>query len=514
MSVLDNASALERLDGLTSWNSDWKGLKVAVLGLGVTGFAAADTLTELGAEVLVLATSADDDRSRLVNVIGAQLYHGDLQTVPTELDSFQPDLVVASPGFHPDHCVLEWAAANGVAVWGDIELAWRLRDKVVTASGAPASWILITGTNGKTTTTQLTATFLAEGGLRVAPCGNIGVPVLDAIRDPQGWDVLVVELSSYQLHHIKRHGVGALAPIASVCLNIADDHLDWHSSAEAYRAAKSTVYANTIVACVYNKADAATEKMVREADVEDGARAIGFDLGTPGPSDFGIVDGILCDRAFLDERHHSAIEITTISALAERGLDSPHIVSNILAASALARAAGIEITAIQRALGHFELDAHRIQTVAESDGIRWVDDSKATNPHAALASLRANPSVVWVVGGLLKGVDIDELVRSQSARLRGAVIIGVDRTALRDAFKRHAPDVPVFEVDETDTGEVMPSAVRLAARVAVPGDTVLLAPAAASMDQFADYAERGTLFAGAVREFLGGGADEQSASGH
>lgn len=514
MNLVEPSPAQSRLDTLVSWNSDWSGLKVAVLGLGVTGFAAADTLTELGADVLVVASAANDDRAQLVDVIGARLVHSDLREVPVELLEFGADLVIASPGFHPDHLVLEWASEQRIAVWGDIELAWRLRDKVPTPTGEPAPWILITGTNGKTTTTQLTATFLAEAGQRVAPCGNIGVPVLDAIRDPQGWDVLVVELSSYQLHHIKREGVGSLTPLASVCLNIADDHLDWHGSAEAYRAAKSNVYANTLVACVYNKADAATEAMVRDADVAEGARAIGFDLGSPGPSDFGIVDGILCDRAFLDDRHHSAIELTTIAELAERGLDSPHIVANILAASALARAAGIDVASIQRALGHFELDAHRIQTVAVADGIRWVDDSKATNPHAALASLQANPSVVWVVGGLLKGVDIDNLVKSQVSRLRGAVIIGVDRTALREAFARHAPELPVFEVDETDTGEVMSSAVRLAARVASPGDTVLLAPAAASMDQFADYAERGTLFAGAVREFLGGGADEQSASGH
>ncbi|KQW05467.1 UDP-N-acetylmuramoylalanine--D-glutamate ligase [Leifsonia sp. Root4] len=507
-------SHVTRLDTLTSWNADWRDLKVAVLGLGVTGFAVADTLAELGADVLVVASAADDDRARLLEVIGARLLQHDLSTVPDGLEDFGAELLIASPGFHPDHLVLEWAAERGIAIWGDIELAWRLRDKVPMASGEPAPWILVTGTNGKTTTTQLTATFLAEAGRRVAPCGNIGVPVLDAIRDPQGWDALVVELSSYQLHHIKREGAGSLEPLASVCLNIADDHLDWHGSAEAYRAAKATVYANTLVACVYNKADAATEEMVRDADVADGARAIGFDLGAPGPSDFGIVDGILCDRAFLDDRHHSAIELTTIAALAARGLDSPHIVANILAASALARAAGIEVAAITRALGHFELDAHRIQTVAVADGIRWIDDSKATNPHAALASLKANDSVVWIVGGLLKGVDVDDLVRSQAERLRAAVIIGVDRSALREAFARHAPQLPVFEVDATDTGEVMPRAVRLAATVAVPGDAVLLAPAAASMDQFADYAERGELFAGAVREFLGGGADEQSASGH
>jgi UDP-N-acetylmuramoylalanine--D-glutamate ligase len=335
--------------------------------------------------------------------------------------------------------------------------------------------------------------------------------VLDAIRDPQGWDALVVELSSYQLHHIKREGAGSLEPLASVCLNIADDHLDWHGSAAAYRAAKATVYANTLVACVYNKADAATEEMVRDADVADGARAIGFDLGAPGPSDFGIVDGILCDRAFLDDRHHSAIELTTMAALAERGLDSPHIVANILAASALARAAGIEVDAITRALGHFELDAHRIQTVAVADGIRWIDDSKATNPHAAEASLRAFGRVVWIVGGLLKGVDADALVAAHASRLRAAIVIGVDRAALVTAFRRHAPELPLFEVATDDTETVMPEAVALAAAVAEEGDTVLLAPAAASMDQFADYADRGRRFHEAVRARLGGEADGDSA---
>jgi UDP-N-acetylmuramoylalanine--D-glutamate ligase len=488
------------LDTLTSWHADWRGLKVAVLGLGVTGFAVADTLTELGAEVLVLASSADDERSKLLEVIGARLVIDPLTEPPAELAAFDPQLLIASPGFHPDHPVLMWADAGAVPVWGDVELAWRLRDKV----GAPAEWILVTGTNGKTTTVQLTATLLHAAGLRAAPCGNIGIPVLDAVRDPQGWDVLVVELSSYQLHHLRRSGPGALVPHSAVCLNIADDHIDWHGSAAAYRDAKATVYANTKVACVYNKADDATMRMVEDAEVAEGARAIGFGLGVPGPSDFGIVDGILCDRAFLDDRRNSAIELTTLAELADHGLDAPHVVANVLAASALARAAGVEPAVIREALTTFRLDAHRIATVALHGGIRWVDDSKATNPHAATASLRAYDSVVWIAGGLLKGVDIDDLVRSNVSRLRGAVIIGVDRLALREAFARHAPTLTVSEVDTDDTGEVMPRAVRLAAEVAEAGDTVLLAPAAASMDQFADYAERGHLFAQAVTEYVEG----------
>ncbi|MBF4462523.1 MULTISPECIES: UDP-N-acetylmuramoyl-L-alanine--D-glutamate ligase [unclassified Rathayibacter] len=495
-----------RLDGLRSWHADWRGLRVAVLGLGVTGFSVADTLTELGSEVLVLADRAEAERERLLEVIGARLHRArNLDTVPEELEEFSPELVIVSPGFRPSHPIVRWASESGIALWGDVELAWRVRDKVVRADGTPADWVAVTGTNGKTTTVRLAATMLVAGGLRAAPCGNIGVPVLDAVRDPQGFDVLVVELSSYQLHYL-----GPIEPIASACLNIADDHLDWHGSFAAYRAAKAKVYAGTRVACVYNRSDAATEQMVVDAEVVEGARAIGFGLGVPGPSDFGIVDGILCDRAFLEDRRSSALEIATVDELAARRLAAPHIVQNVLAAAALSRACGVEVGAIRRALAGFELDDHRIQVVAERSGVTWVDDSKATNPHAADASLRAYPSVVWLVGGLLKGVDVDALVAGHVARLRAAVVIGADRSALLEAFRRHAPALPVSEVVPDDTGSVMQSAVEAAAVLARPGDVVLLAPAAASMDQFRDYADRGRAFAAAVATYLRGGADDSS----
>jgi UDP-N-acetylmuramoylalanine--D-glutamate ligase len=476
-------------------------LRVAVLGLGTTGFAAADTLAELGADVLVVAERADEQRTAMVRVIGVELVQASpLVEPPERLLRFEPQLIIVSPGFHPDHPLLAWASEKSIAVWGDIELAWRLRDKV----GNPAEWITVTGTNGKTTTVQLTATMLAAAGLRAAPCGNIGIPVLDAIRDPGGFDVLVVELSSYQLHWINRNPGGEIFPYASVCLNIADDHIDWHGSREAYRAAKGRVYQNTRVACVYNTEDDATQQLVRDADVVEGARAIGFGRGIPGPSDIGIVDGILVDRAFLDERFTSAIELTTLDELRTVRLDAPHIVANILAASALARSFGVAPAIIHDALSQFQLDEHRIQLVADVDGIAWVDDSKATNPHAADASLRAFGSVVWIAGGLLKGVDIDELVGAHAARLRAAVLIGRDRDALRAAFARHAPTLPVFEVDADETDDVMRAAVALAAAVARAGDTVLLAPAAASMDQFTDYAQRGSMFAQAVTDLVGG----------
>lgn len=503
-----------RLDALTSWNADWKGLKVAVLGLSVTGFSVADTLTELGAEVLVLSESASEEHERLMPVIGARLELGALDEVPQSLIDFAPEVVVASPGFAPSHPVIRWTQDAGIALWGDIELAWRVRDKVVRADGTPAEWVLITGTNGKTTTTQLTAALLAEGGLRAAPCGNIGVPVLDAVRDPAGFDVLVVELSSHQLWYLGRSAAaGRLVPWASVCLNLADDHLVWHGTAQAYRDAKAVVYRGTRIACVYNKADQATMRMVEEADVVDGARAIGFDLSTPGPSDLGIVDGILVDRAFLDDRRHRTLELTTLEDLRAEGLAAPHIVQNILAASALARSLDVAPEAIHRALRAFRLDPHRIEVVAAHDGITWIDDSKATNPHAAASSLRAYPGAVWVVGGDLKGVDISGLVADAGATASAAIVIGSERERVLAAFRRHAPDVPVFEAVPGDTEGVMTRVVELASGIADGGGTVLLAPAAASFDQFTGYADRGRRFAEAVRDWIDrGSADDADGS--
>ncbi|WP_221583946.1 UDP-N-acetylmuramoyl-L-alanine--D-glutamate ligase [Microbacterium sp. G2-8] len=490
-----------RLDSLTSWRADWTGLRVAVLGLGATGFSVADTLTELGADVLVVTEQAPEEYARLLPVIGAALEETALDEAPRALVSFAPEVVVASPGFSPAHPVIRWVREQGIALWGDIELAWRVRDKVVRDDGAPAEWMFVTGTNGKTTTTRLAATMLVEGGLRAAPCGNIGVPVLDAVRDPAGFDVLVVELSSHQLWYLGLHdGAGSPVPHSSVCLNIADDHLEWHGSADAYRAAKGVVYRHTAVACVYNKADEATMRMVEDADVIEGARAIGFDLGVPGPSELGVVDGILADRAFVDSRRTSAAELVTLEELGARGLSVPHLVQNILAAAALARSIGVSPSVVRQALQTFELDPHRIQLVAREAGITWIDDSKATNPHAAIASLAAFPGAVWIVGGLFKGVDIGALVAARASAVKAAVVIGVDRAPVREAFARHAPDVPVFEVDHAQTDDVMSRAVELAAHAAEDGDVVLLAPAAASFDQFETYGERGDRFQQAVRE--------------
>lgn len=495
------------LDQLTSWRADWRGLNVVVLGLGVTGFAAADTLAELGARVTVAARTPDAERARILPVIGVDLVElsGDDANDADVVLALGADLAIVSPGFTPEQPLIRAIQAAGIPMWGDIELAWRVRDKVEPA----AEWITITGTNGKTTTTQLTATMLAEAGRRVAPCGNIGVPVLDVVRDPAGFDVLVVELSSFQLHWLPTAGPGALSPLASACLNLAEDHYDWHGSPEAYAAAKAKVYANTRLACVYNRRDEATMRMVEQADVVEGCRAIGFGSDTPGPSDVGVVDDLLVDRAFLDERHTTALELASLADLAAAGLQTPHGLANALAASALARAAGASPVAVRDGLRAFRVDHHRTEVVAQIDEVVWVDDSKATNAHAAASSLTAYRSVVWIVGGLAKGVDLAPLVAAHRDRLRAAVLIGAERASLAEAFARHAPGLPVSEVDARETDRVMPDAVRLAARFAQPGDTVLLAPAAASMDQFDDYADRGRRFADAVRQHGEGAADDE-----
>jgi UDP-N-acetylmuramoylalanine--D-glutamate ligase len=483
------------LDHLTSWHSDWKNLRVLVFGLGVSGFSAADTLAELGAKTLVLAEKADPDLLDILDVIGVPHITGyEAKGVPAAVSDFAPEVIIVSPGIRPDNDLLVWAGEQGIAIWVDIDLAWRLRDKTERL----AHWFTVTGTNGKTTTVQLLTAMLNQGGIKAEACGNIGKPILDAIRDPEGFDALVVELSSFQLHYL-----GEIFPFASAVLNLADDHLDWHGGFEQYKTAKAKVYENTVAACVYNVMDKSTESMVEEADVIDGARAIGFTLGIPTRSQLGYVEDILCDRAFLDDRANNALEIATLDDLRQIGVLTPHLMANTAAAAAMARSAGVEPAGIRDAIRNFRLDAHRIELVAEANGIRWIDDSKATNPHAANASLASFERIVWIVGGLLKGVDISSLVEKHSETLAAAIVIGKDRDLVLQALAEKAGDVPVFEVLAESGADVMTQAVEAAARFATSGDVVLLAPAAASMDQFKDYADRGNSFAVAVRTLIG-----------
>ncbi|WP_328581695.1 UDP-N-acetylmuramoyl-L-alanine--D-glutamate ligase [Streptomyces sp. NBC_00370] len=462
--------------------TDWHGKRVTVAGLGVSGLPAARVLRGLGADVTVVNDS-DDERARAqaaeLEPLGVTVRLGDGDTLPVGTE-----LVVTAPGWQPGKPLFAAAAAAGVEIWGDVELAWRLRGP----DAAP--WLAVTGTNGKTTTVRMLAAILAAAGLRTAAVGNIGVSLLDAVTGDETYDVLAVELSSYQLHWAP-----SLRVHSAAVLNLAPDHLDWHGSMEAYAADKGRVYEGNRVACVYNAADKATEDLVRAADVEEGCRAVGFTLGAPAPSQLGVVDGILVDRAFVDNRREQAQELAHVSDVDP---PAPHNIANALAAAALARAYGVEPAAVRDGLRAFRPDAHRIEHVADVAGVSFVDDSKATNTHAAEASLAAYEPIVWIAGGLAKGATFDELVARSAKRLRGVVLIGADRALIREALARHAPEVPVVDVERTDTG-AMSAAVREAARLAQPGDTVLMAPACASMDMFANYNKRGEAFTDAVR---------------
>jgi UDP-N-acetylmuramoylalanine--D-glutamate ligase len=484
---------MRNLAKLDSWHSDWKDLRVAVFGLGVSGFSVADTLQELGAKVLVIADKSGTEYLDLLDVIGASHSVGvDWESNLRILTEFTPELVITSPGFRPDSKEIQFAISSGLEIWTDIDLAWRLRDKV----GKPADWICITGTNGKTTTTQLTTHILETAGLRAVSCGNIGTPILDCVRDEIGYDVLVVELSSFQLHYL-----GTIEPFAAAVLNVDLDHLDWHGSLEAYKAAKGKVYANVENACVYNLADGVTKTLVEDADVQEGARAIGFGLGFPTSGNLGFTEDILVDNAFSPNRKAKEIEaLATGEEISQIGVITKHLLQNIAAAAALTRAYGVSAESVADAVATFKLDGHRIELVAKKNDIAWIDDSKATNPHAAAASLDSFDSVVWIVGGLLKGVDIAPLVERFASRLKAAIVIGVERTPVVEALRLHAPKVPVIEIENSDS--VMSNAVSAAAKMASPGDTVLLAPSSASMDQFKDYADRGRQFADAVKAII------------
>ncbi|WP_144792808.1 UDP-N-acetylmuramoyl-L-alanine--D-glutamate ligase [Kocuria palustris] len=490
-----------RLDALTSWDADWAGLRVAVLGIGVSGFAAADTLIELGARVVVLDgldSEVNRQKAETLRIVGAaDVLLGEAAGRLPQVDGLAPQLVVTSPGLRPEHPVLAQAAGQGVQIWGDVELAWRVRER----AGRPtAQWVCITGTNGKTTTVQMVESMLQAGGLKALAVGNVGTPILDALRDPVDYDVLAVELSSFQLHWAH-----SISPLAAVCLNIAEDHVDWHGSFENYIADKSRVYEGCRVAAVYNEADPRTREMVEEADVVEGCRAIGFTAGSPDVSMLGVVEDLLVDRAFLTDRRSQALEIGAVQSL--KPVPTAHGVSNALAAAALARAAGVQPQDIASGLEAWEPGGHRIQPVARTHGVVWVDDSKATNPHAADASLSAFESVVWIAGGLAKGTDSRELVAKHAARLRAVVLIGTDNARLEAALADSAPQVPILRAgedlaDAADGDAVMRAAVEAAHGVAVDGDTVLMAPAAASMDQFRDYAHRGDSFALSVADLV------------
>ena len=472
------------------------GTRLLVAGAGVTGRAVLAAVERLG----VRATICDDNPGALRRYAGTAVAAITADDAAARIGDF--DLVVASPGFSPTTPLLAAAAAAGVPIWGDVELAWRL--DASGRYGPPRRWLVVTGTNGKTTTTSMLHAMLVAAGRRALLCGNIGNPVLGLLDEPA--ELLAVELSSFQLHWAP-----SLYPAAGAVLNIAEDHLDWHGSFTDYVRAKARALDGQV-------AIVGLDDPVAAGLLDSAAASVraGFRLGEPSAGELGAYDGKLIDRAFADR--------LLLADAATIPVAGPVGVLDALAAAALARSQNVPPEAIAAALASFRVAPHRAELVAVVDGVSFVDDSKATNPHAAQASIAAYPRVVWIAGGLLKGASVDDTIARIAKRLVGAVLIGHDRAAIAAALARHAPDVPVVEVvtgediEMQETNEsavtyvtrvvnegqalgerVMAEAVDAARGLARPGDTVLLAPAGASFDQFSGYASRGDAFAAAVR---------------
>lgn len=479
------------------------GARVLVTGAGVTGRAILTALAPFGLDV----TLCDDNAAALQA-------HPEVTTCSPAEAAAQIGgyaLVVTSPGFGPDTPVLAAAAAAGVPIWGDVELAWRL--DVAGHYGPPRRWLVVTGTNGKTTTTSMLHAMLSAAGRSAQLCGNIGSPVLDVLGEPS--DLLAVELSSFQLHWAT-----SLRPEAGAVLNIAEDHLDWHGSMAAYTADKARALAGRVAVVGMDDAHAAALRDTAPAPVK-----VGFRLGEPAPGELGVIDGMLVDRAFVA----AGGDEVALAPAASIPVPGPVGILDALAAAALARSVEVPPEAIAAALASFQVGRHRAELVVVDGGISFVDDSKATNPHAAEASVLAHPRVIWVAGGLLKGASIEPTVARIAPHLAGAVLIGQDRGEVAKALSRHAPDVPVVHVvtgedsdmgdtavspvthvkrvadgsDETLGSRVMTAVVAAARDLARPGDTVLLAPAGASFDQFSGYGARGDAFAAAARSAAG-----------
>ena len=451
------------------------GKRILVAGAGVTGAACARALVKRGSVVTIV----DEKVSAL---------EGFSVISPASVDFANFDLLLVSPGWREDHPVVLAARKARIALINEVDLAWSFKEP-------GQKWIALTGTNGKTTTVELAAAMLRAGGLTALACGNVGTTVIETVESGENYDFLVLELSSFQLHWLEDAQF-----LSSAILNIAEDHVDWHGSFDAYAKAKISILDKSITA-ILNGDDG---EIVSRTTHWQG-RKVFFSLDTPAPGEIGVVEELLVDRAFVADPQEAAM----ISELVEVTPTVPHNVSNALAAAGLARTAGVSHEAIRVAITEFTPGRHRIEKVLEKDGITWINDSKATNPHAASASIMSALSVIWIAGGLAKGATMGELVQRIKARVRVAILIGEDRELIATALSEQAPHIEIIRVDTpaqyTKGGEdnaLMEDVIRRAQERAQSGDTVLLAPACASMDQFLSYGDRGDRFTAAVEKVV------------
>ena len=450
--------------------------KLLILGAGVTGLACAKTLKGMGAQI----TFADD----AVQSVDGFVIHNSQGITPADYDA-----VIVSPGWKESHPLIQSAKSAGIPLLNEIDIAWSLKQ-----SGQ--RWIALTGTNGKTTTVEMTAAALRKCGIKAVACGNVGHTVIESIFED--YEVLVLELSSFQIHWLREAEFESVA-----ILNIADDHVDWHGSFEEYARVKISLLERSEVG-ILNADDG--EVVTRSAHWR--GRKVFYSLDTPAPGEMGVVEELLIDRAFVSDPQ----EASMVAELKDVQPSVPHNISNALAASALALSIGGKHEKIQEAMREFKLGQHRIQTLLVKDGITWIDDSKATNPHAASASVMSALSVIWIAGGLAKGADFEQLISRAKSRIKVAILIGEDANLIKRELEKQAPHIEVVEIAQPDdyliageSNSLMESVVAAAAKRAVSGDTVLLAPACASMDQFISYADRGNRFADAVKKVVGNG---------
>ncbi len=452
------------------------GSNVLILGAGVTGLAVAKSLSVKGATV----EFADD---QAVDVIGYTVYKPDQVTVTNY------EFIVVSPGWKESHPLIIKAVAANIRLVNEIDLAWSFRSELVPGQ----RWIALTGTNGKTTTVEMAAAMLREAGVSAIACGNVGTTVIESVESSEKYEVLVLELSSFQLHWMREASF-----VAAAILNIAQDHVDWHGSFAEYARVKGSILDRSSTG-IFNAGDL---EVVNQAAHWQG-RKVFFSLDTPAPGELGIVEELMIDRAFVSDPQEAAM----LAEVMDVKPTVPHNVANALAAAGLVRALGVNPESIQSALQKFSLGRHRIEEVAVHDGVTWVNDSKATNPHAAAASLLSSLSSIWVAGGLAKGAEMGELISRCKSRIKAAILIGTDRELIAHELRTQAPEIEIVYIDaphsykrgETDNS-LMEAVVKAAAERATTGDTVLLAPACASMDQFISYSDRGDRFAAAVKK--------------
>jgi UDP-N-acetylmuramoylalanine--D-glutamate ligase len=432
------------------------GERAVVVGLGVSGTASARALAEEGAVVRVSESRPDAEVPTALSDLGVEVLSGGHE--PAHLDG--ATVLVVSPGVPPRAPVLGWARERGLPVWGELELGARL---------ARVPYLAVTGTNGKTTTTGMLSSILGASGIDAPACGNVGHPMPTAARETH--DALVVEASSFQLDV-----QASFQPQVSVLLNLAPDHLDWHGTFDAYAGAKAKIFARQEGDDVHvgNRDDDASAARSRTASCE----VNWFTLDEPERGETGYVGRALAGRWG-----------TETVLLGAPPFDTPALRADAAAAAAAANAFGVGEDAIRAGLTAFVPGPHRGETVAVVDGVRFVDDSKATNPHATLAALGRGGGAVRIAGGDAKGVDLSP-IGALAPRLAGVVAIGASADEVVDLFQRSVPTRKAGSIEE---------AVRTAFELAPRPGRVLLAPACASWDMFRDYRERGDRFTAAAR---------------